>query len=455
MDFNMHSNLMFRYFVVVSMLFVGCKPTLDEPLYSAGEADFTRFVAVGSGLSAGFSDSALTYESQIASVPAMLNSRFQLVGEGSFLQPLVNPGNGLVISSLNTQIRGKQYLTSYINCKSEYDFQVNFLPGNSADLVWVGNRGPYNNLSVPGAKSFQLYSQFFGRGGNVGNYYYYRFASDTGGVSGLSSTVIGDASLVNPTFFSLWIGSADIYSYAASGGIGSPSGIGLNDLTPVDTFVKAIDFVVNSLTGNGAQGVIANIPDIQDIPFFNSIPYNGLNLTSSEAAELNAVSPPGISFTVGSNPYVISEPGSVSIRQMKTGELLLLSVPIDSLLCGGWGTPQKPINASFVLDSNEISNIRNAITSFNSKLQSVATAKNLAFANIKNLYKSFSRGLVYNGVAFNAGHIRGGTFSIDGIHPNQRGYALVANEILQAINSHYKSTLPEVDVNSYNGIVFP
>jgi lysophospholipase L1-like esterase len=88
-------------------------------------------------------------------------------------------------------------------------------------------------------------------------------------------------------------------------------------------------------------------------------------------------------------------------------------------------------------------------------LQSVATAKNLAFANIKNLYKSFSRGLVYNGVAFNAGHIRGGTFSIDGIHPNQRGYALVANEILQAINSHYKSTLPEVDVNSYNGIVFP
>ena len=153
----MHSNLMFRYFVVVSMLFVGCKPTLDEPLYSAGEADFTRFVAVGSGLSAGFSDSALTYESQIASVPAMLNSRFQLVGEGSFLQPLVNPGNGLVISSLNTQIRGKQYLTSYINCKSEYDFQVNFLPGNSADLVWVGNRGPYNNLSVPGAKSFQLY----------------------------------------------------------------------------------------------------------------------------------------------------------------------------------------------------------------------------------------------------------------------------------------------------------
>jgi lysophospholipase L1-like esterase len=437
------------------MFVVGCKPTLDEPRFSAGEADFTRYVAVGSGLSAGFSDSALTYESQLASVPAMLNSRFVLVGGGSFLQPFVNQGNGLVISSLNTQVRGKQYLSSYINCKSNYDYQIKFLPGNSADLQWIGNRGPYNNLSVPGVKSFQLYSQFLGRGGNVGNYYYYRFASDTGGVSGLSSTVIGDASLINPTFFSLWIGSADIYSYAASGGNGSTSGISLNDITPVDTFTKAIDFVVNSLSGNGAQGVIANIPDIQDIPFFNSIPYNGLNLTSSEAADLNAVSPLGISFTVGSNPYVISEPGSVSIRQVKAGELLLLSIPIDSLLCGGWGTPQKPIKASYVLDSAEISSIKNAISSFNSKLQNVAIAKNLAFANVRSLYKSFSKGLVYNGVSFNAGYIRGGVFSIDGIHPNQRGYALIANEILNAINSHYKSTLPEVDVNSYNGIVFP
>lgn len=451
----MHSKIIFRYFVVVSMFVVGCKPTLDEPRFSAGEADFTRYVAVGSGLSAGFSDSALTYESQLASVPAMLNSRFELVGGGSFLQPFVNQGNGLVVSSLNTQIRGKQYLSSYINCKSNYDYQIKFLPGNSADLQWIGNRGPFNNLSVPGAKSFQLYSQFLGRGGNVGNYYYYRFASDTGGVSGLSSTVIGDASLINPTFFSLWIGSADIYSYAASGGIGSASGINLNDITPVDTFTKAIDFVVNSLSGNGAQGVIANIPDIQDIPFFNSIPYNGLNLTSSEAADLNAVSPPGISFTVGSNPYVISEPGSVSIRQIKEGELLLLSLPIDSLLCGGWGTPQKPINASYVLDSAEILSIKNAISSFNSKLQNVAIAKNLAFANVRSLYKSFSKGLVYNGVSFNAGYIRGGVFSIDGIHPNQRGYALITNEILDAINNHYKSTLPQVDVNSFNGIVFP
>lgn len=451
----MHSNLIFRYFIAVSMFVVGCKPTLDEPRILGGNADFSRYVAVGGGLSAGFSDSALTYESQMASVPAMLNSRFDLIAEGSFKQPLVNQGNGLVVSQINTIIRGKQYLSSYINCRSEYDYQVKFLPGNNADLQWIGNRGPFNNLSVPGAKSFQLYSQFLGRGGNVGNYYYYRFASDTGGVSGLSSTVIGDASLINPTFFSLWIGSSDIYSYAASGGIGSPSGINLNDITPVDTFNKAVDFVVNSLTGNGAQGIIANIPDIQDVPYFNSIPYNGLNLTSSEAAELNAVSPPGITFTVGSNPYVISETGSVSIRQIKAGELLLLSLPIDSLICGGWGTPQKPINGAYVLDSAELSNIKNASIAFNSKLQNVALAKNLAFADIRNLYKSFSRGLVYNGVAFNAGYIRGGVFSIDGIHPNQRGYAMISNEFLKAINNQYKSTLPDVDVNSYNGIIFP
>lgn len=437
------------------MLLGGCKPTLDEPKYNAGDADFARFVAVGSSFTAGYNDGALTRAGQISSIPNILAQQFALVGGGDFKQPLLPSGNGLVVNSLG-QITGQLMLSSRVNCAGKADFGISNVSGNAAGLQWIGNEGPFNNLGVPGAKSFQLYSQFLGKGGSAGNYYYHRFASDTGSVSGLSSTVIGDAQLINPTFFSLWMGNSDVYSYASSGGAGVVGGIGAYDITPVDTFNKAVDFIVNGLTSNGAKGVIANIPDINDIPYFNSIPYNGLSLTESQATSLNAVwqSTLGLNFVGGSNAFVVIDSNG-TIRQLKAGELLLLSIPSDSLLCGGWGLPNHPISANYVIDSTELSNIKTHIAAFNSKISSVAAAKGLALVDVNHFYKTLQSGVKFNGVTMSASFISGASFSLDGIHPSNRGFALIANEFITAINARFKSNLPPVDVNSYTGIIFP
>ena len=45
------------------------------------------------------------------------------------------------------------------------------------------------------------------------NPYYARFATAPG-----TSTVLGDALAVNPTFFTFWLGNNDILGYAAGGG---------------------------------------------------------------------------------------------------------------------------------------------------------------------------------------------------------------------------------------------
>ena len=45
----------------------------------------------------------------------------------------------------------------------------------------------------------------------------------------------------------------------------------------------------------------------------------------------------------------------------------------------------------------------------------------------------------------------GGAFSLDGIHLTPRGYAIVANRIIEAVNSTYNSTVPMVNVGDYNG----
>jgi len=453
LEFSINSKNSIGCLFVLSLLMLGCKPTLDEPKYTAGEADFSSYLAIGSNTTAGYMNNALTLEGQLQSFPALLANQFSLAGGGSFNQPLVNAGNGYSYDFVALTAEGKLNLINSINCKGLNDVDLKVSSVNTDDRRWIGNKGPFNNMGIPGAKSFNLYSQLFGKGGVTGNPYFYRMASDTGASSGLSSTVLGDASMVDPTFFTLWIGAHDVLWYAIAGG--EPGGEMFYNITPTSQFDASIDTIISELTSGGAKGLVANIPDIADLPFFNTIPYNGLILTQSQADSLNLLSPPNITFHEGANAYVVSNQGGSTIRQLKEGEYLLSSIKRDSLLCFQKGTPQLPIESFKVLDTLEVSNIRTAIQTFNSKLRTAALSKDLAFADMHSLYKSFKKGIVFNGANYSTAYLKESAFSLDGIHPNGRGYAIIANEFIRVINAKYGSNLPIVDVNASNGILFP
>ena len=64
-------------------------------------------------------------------------------------------------------------------------------------------------------------------------------------------------------------------------------------------------------------------------------------------------------------------------------------------------------------------------------------------------------GIQFDGVKYTATFVTGGSFSLDGVHPTGRGYAILANEFIKAINAKYSSTLPLVNVNKYSGVTFP
>ena len=452
--FNMRSKQVFRYIVAVSLLFSSCKPTLDEPRYTSGTADFSSYVAVGTGYTAGVTNGALTRTGQSESFPAMLASRFALAEGGSFRQPLVNPGNGFAFNTLTQQYSGMYKLVSEINCLGKSDISIKLLSVNPADFAYIGLDGPYNNMGVPGAKSYNLYSQTFGKGTSTGSPYYHRFATDTGTVGGLSSTVLGDALLSEPTFFTLWIGNSDVLNFANIGGlnIGNPD----YEITPVATFEAAIDTIVESLTSNGAEGVIANVPDITELPFFSTIPYNGLTLSQAQADSLNLVAPAGISYVAGPNPFVVYT-GSTggAIRQLGPGELVLLSVSLDDIRCNKLGTSLNPIPSGYILDSTEVFQIKNAVSSYNAKLRNVASMYNLAFSDMNTFFKTLKSGVTFNGAGYSSTYLSGGAFSSDGVHPNGRGYALIANEFIRVINARYNSNLPFCDVNAYTGVIFP
>lgn len=51
--------------------------------------------------------------------------------------------------------------------------------------------------------------------------------------------------------------------------------------------------------------------------------------------------------------------------------------------------------------------------------------------------------------------VSGGAYSLDGIHFNAKGNALLANEFLKSINQKYNSRIPLLNANLYKGIYFP
>jgi len=421
---------------------MSCKPLVEPDQPQAGSADFSRYVAIGNSLTAGYADGTLYRDGQLNSYPAILAEQLKLVGGGTFTQPLL-PGNAGWPDV-------KRVLAYATNCSGESEVRPVWYSGHldtAGSATNIADQGPFNNMGIPGIRCIDFLINGYG----YFNPFSKRFFSPTN-----TTTPLEVALQIKPTFFTLWLGSNDVLGYAVDGGAGAPEGVGLSDITPLSLFKMSYDQIVEKLTEQGAQGVLINIPDITSTPYFTTINPKGLQLTAARAEALNAqYASSGISFTEGDNYYVTIDPEAPGgVRKLQAGEYVLLSVPIDSLRCGTWGA-SRPIPASYVLSADEAAHVNKAIKDFNQVIAENAEKHQLGLLDANAFMKSMMFGYEWNNVKFTAEYISGGTFSLDGIHLTPRGYAIVANEIIRVINRTYSASIPEVDILKYNGILMP
>ncbi|GAC1422897.1 MAG: SGNH/GDSL hydrolase family protein [Flavisolibacter sp.] len=406
--------------------------------------DATNYVALGNSFTAGYADNALYNGAQQTSYPNLLAQQFKMIQGGKFVQPLVDPTSvGYGASS------GNAYLTlaPAADCNGAISLApVPVAAKGDLNVFAPVSGGPFNNIGVPGAMLIHMVVSGYGSTG--GNPYFGRMASNVS-----TSSMLSDAANQNPSFFSLY-GSDDVLEYALSGG--TDGSITPSVGAPGFGYDATVDVILSTLTANKAKGVIGSMPDVTTFPYFNTIPYNGLVLDAANAAALSAAyAPLGISFQPGKNGFIIQDnkaPGGM--RQIQSGEMVLLSTPQDSLKCGGWGS-QKPIPDQYVLTTKEITEIRNATSAYNAKLKASASTNGLAYVDVNNFMGNLSKGIMYNGVAINSQFVSGGAFSLDGIHLSPKGNALLANEFIKSINLTYGSTIPQLDANKYKGVAFP
>jgi len=405
---------------------------------AAAQADFSKFVAIGASVDAGFLDNCWVKYGQVDSWNAILARQ---AGAPAFEQPLLDtPGVGgcLVLTSLAPTFSNKASEAKPLNLT---------LPR------------PYDNLSIPGyTLSLALTKKVPSSATDVAALV----------LRTLNATQVEQAASRQPTFVSIGLFGNEILGPATSG-----TAVDGVTVMPAAMYAASYQTVVDTLKaaqGGTAKGVAQLIPDITTIPFTSTVPPY---ITSGGKP---VIGPDGQPMTfLGSKGGNIAAPGA-PMAPIPAGSLV--NITAAAFLASGYGIPcavldaggapagdprrvncNKPLpdnaNAQLgvpgvVLYPDEVALLKARGAEFNAQIKAIATAAGYKVFDTTAFFSSLrTHGREYSGMTVNANFLSGGLISYDGVHPTALGYAVWADEMVQFINASYGTSIPRVNVSTY------
>jgi lysophospholipase L1-like esterase len=456
---------------LVAGIAVSCTPTIDEPTLSGGQASFTKYVAIGNSLTAGYADGGVYREGQLNSYPNLLAQQFKKVGGGDFIQPLYTEaganGTGyLKMTGFNAQ--GRPVLASVTTGLGVVGVQQT---ATGITPLYQKFTGANQNLGVPGIRVSAI-------GFNPN---YERLLADGATTAYLDYV---KAQLAGATFYTCWLGNNDALGYATTGGVTplTTQALFTTNYTQLVTALKAVA---------GAKGVVANVPNVTAVPFLNTVTFaavspqlalaragvkdglrRGLPAAISGNAQLMGIVEAEVDKVMDSMYIALPDGRPIGARSsdlfILTATDSLGSTKVTSFLPMPAGFPipaipitfpkgfsrLNPLNHPLVLDRFEIIRANTAVAGYNATIAQIAAANNIPVLNVNAIFDEIrAKGRNINGVVLSASYVSGGLFSLDGVHPTPRGYAVITNEFINLINRTYGATVPTVDPLSYNGVM--
>jgi lysophospholipase L1-like esterase len=232
---------------------------------------------------------------------------------------------------------------------------------------------------------------------------------------GQALSQLGFAINAQPTTIFLWIGNNDALIADITG---MPS-----SMTSVANFTTQYQALMTQLTTlTLAHLVVANIPDVTQVPY----------LTPAALVLAGTSQQTGIPTSVLSGLLGIV-PGDY-VNPTGTAQI--------PLILGG--TQKGPITDAGVLSAAEVVTVQAQVTAFNQVIAAQAQAAGATLVDINALFKQVSTsGLTINGYTGTTAFL-GGFFALDGIHPTNTGYAVVANKFIDTMNTAISTKIPDV-----------
>jgi lysophospholipase L1-like esterase len=272
---------------------------------------------------------------------------------------------------------------------------------------------------------------------------------------------------LQPQLVTFWLGNNDVLGYATTGGT-SPAAP-----TPLATFSflynQALDTMKKSVPN--VRMIVGTIPNVTTIPFFTTIgPKVGAKLAAAGGIALyyqkkgesgvatgttkfsSPASDPLICLT--GSPYAALI-GTVTGKFYKDNAFPALPAGIDTTKPFGVH-PQNPWPNALTLDSAEIAIASKAVSDFNGSIATLAATHGAAVVDFNSIFTDInSNGKLIGGVKYTSAYITGGLFSLDGVHPTNRGAGVLANEIIKVMNAKFGTNVTGVDVSMLPALELP
>ena len=424
-------------FLAVSALVVaaGCVGDGDELLTGgftpdAGQELFTRYVALGNSITAGFQSGGLVPATQNAAYPVLLAER---AGVQNFGVPLV----------------------ASAGCPPL--FTAPLTPPSSSACAGRNPNFPVlvQNLAVPGARIRDLLSI---PGGTTGQ---------------LNLVLVGPRSQARamieaqPTFVSVWIGNNDALNAALSGNLGPAAAGADSTLTTLTSFQTSLNALADSIRAAGPEGVmLVGVVNTTIAPLLQPGAYFFLARDPAtgnfQGKPVNANCSP-VTALGQPNPLAAN---LISFQIVSNASFLEINCDPAAYPVGD------PRRGTFVLDAAEQAFIANRVANYNMLIANVAAANNWLYVNPNNILTPFLAETDANGryqrirkcqllaTATNAAQFQtavlnscpvtgptaapnffGSLISFDGVHPSTEAHRILAGRFAAEINTKYGTTL--------------
>ncbi len=308
--------------------------------------------------------------------------------------------------------------------------------------------------------------------GSESNMFYPMLGSYASSVSPL--TEVNAAVALRPTLATVWLGANDMLHYTFSGGL-----FGAVD-TPAQ-MQQDITTTIQKLQAVGAKVAVANLPNILEAAQFfqggtppatvGGLPtclvqnYTYCAVSASLTPAVGAPTAGGIANLivasvqanngVGPNGY-LTEAGLFCAIGEATGGAP--SINLDN--CTGTVGAKGSGMGEFYLTDAFAANVQSLNTGYNTAIAAAATATGVPLVDVAStidqIHNAAAPGFAL-AASVNPGKcctavFGGGLFSLDGLHPSNTGYALIANLWIQAIDAKYGATMAPVNIAAvYNG----
>jgi hypothetical protein len=389
-----------------------------SPITSNLEGGF-RMISVGGSLSAGFRDGGLYREGQLTAFPNLIARQMGI----PFYQPLFDPteGNG----SGYKVLAGTEPIATFKMVTNNLGYV-----DNKAEKFKKFNGGNLDNYAFPNMNTWLKYISY-NPNDKMGEKLSNRFFNnpqkdDTFNYEALKSQ--------SCDFFIFEAGIDDLVANISLGNAGGISG-GAN---PVGETAGTL--LVQVLIDKKAKGVLLNVPDILDLPYFNQITNDKIKKLTGVIIRVkdDATAQVDVAGYRDFNPAIDKLIPTPTVEKLMRGELKGLALLSDSDVLSKASYDDEWLGVS--------------PTSYNTaKLNLKARATNIPVVDIYGIYKKILAGsyTTDDGIKVNPDWKTGNFFSTDGIYPTAFGQAVIANEVIKTINQFYKLSIPLVETRFF------